>query len=72
MSTEAERRFWLEQALANTRIEGHRPSAAFLADAEALVTGAMTTDQVIASAIARARAADALASGASASAAGDA
>lgn len=35
----AERRMRLEQALANTRIEGHQPSAEFLADMQAMVDG---------------------------------
>lgn len=69
MSTEAERRLALEQALANTRIEGHRPTDAFLADVEALAKGAMTPEQAIAAALARAKAADALACGVGASAA---
>ena len=44
--TEAERRIAAEQALANTRIEGHVPTAEFLADFDALIQGTMTLDEV--------------------------
>jgi DNA-binding LacI/PurR family transcriptional regulator len=60
-STEAERRLGFEQALASTRIEGHRPTAEFLADVEAVIGGDMTHDQARAAALARAQAAEAAA-----------
>ena len=44
--TEAERRIGVEQALANTRIEGHVPTAEFSADREAFVKGTLTLDEV--------------------------
>ena len=44
--TEAERRIAAEQALANTRIEGHVPTAEFSADREAFVKGTLTLDEV--------------------------
>ena len=44
--TEAERRIAAEQALANTRIEGHVPTPEFSADMEAYVKGTMTLDEV--------------------------
>ena len=44
--TEAERRIGVEQALANTRIEGHVPTAEFSADREVYVKGTMTLDEV--------------------------
>ncbi|TAK91249.1 MAG: hypothetical protein EPO06_05710 [Burkholderiaceae bacterium] len=43
--TEAQRRIAHEQALANTRIEGHIPSAEFLVDCEAVIAGTMTREQ---------------------------
>ena len=48
VSTEAERRFAHEQALANTRIEGHVPTPEFLADCEAVIAGTMTEDEALA------------------------
>ncbi len=54
----AERRMRLEQVLANTRIEGHQPSPEFLADMEALITGALCDKEVRRRIIARAREAD--------------
>ncbi len=60
-TTEAERRHHIEQAIANTKIEGHEPSAPFLADMEAVAQGAMTTEQARAASLARALAADAAA-----------
>jgi Antitoxin VbhA len=45
-TSEAERRFFVNQALATTRIEGHVPSAEFLADCEAYVAGHLTTQQM--------------------------
>ena len=53
-STEAERRLAHEQALANTRIEGHVPTAEFLADVEAVVSGSMTSEQARAASLAHA------------------
>jgi Antitoxin VbhA len=44
--TEAERRIAAEQALANTRIEGHVATAEFLADFEAFIEGKLTLDEV--------------------------
>jgi Antitoxin VbhA len=49
----AERRFFVNQALATTRIEGHVPSAEFLADCEAYVAGRLTTQQMRATILAR-------------------
>jgi hypothetical protein len=59
MTTEAERRHAIEQAIANTKIEGHEPTAEFLADMEQLAQAAMTPAQVRAASLARALAADA-------------
>lgn len=56
--SKTERRMRLEQALANTRIEGHEPTAEFLADMDAMIEGALTPDQVRQRIIARAQAAD--------------
>jgi hypothetical protein len=58
--TVAERRMHLEQALASTRIEGHQPSAEFLADMEALITGQLSDEEVRAGIVERARVADRL------------
>jgi Antitoxin VbhA len=44
--TEAERRIGVEQALANTRIEGHVPTPEFLADFDAFIEGKLTLDEV--------------------------
>ena len=46
------------QALANTRIEGHVPSEAFVADCEAVIAGVMTDEQAIEASKARALARD--------------
>jgi hypothetical protein len=54
MTTMAQRNLAHEQALASTRIEGHRPSSQFLADCEAVVEGTMTRDQARAASLARA------------------
>lgn len=54
----AERRMRLEQALANTRIEGHQPSPEFLADMEAMITGQLSDEEVRRRIIERAKAAD--------------
>ncbi len=64
MTTEAERRHAIEQAVANTRIEGHEPTAEFLADMEQLAQGSMTPEQARAASLARALAADAAAAAA--------
>lgn len=52
------RRFAHEQALASTRIEGHRPSDEFLRDCEAVIEGVMTRDQARAASLKRALAKD--------------
>ncbi|MCH7344478.1 antitoxin VbhA family protein [Pelomonas sp. CA6] len=57
----AERRMRLEQALASTRIEGHLPSAEFLADMQAMVTGQLGAKEVRRRIIERAQEADRLA-----------
>ncbi|MGM9517012.1 antitoxin VbhA family protein [Roseateles sp. DB2] len=54
----AERRMRLEQALASTRIEGHQPSAEFLADMEAMVDGQLGAEEVRRRIIERAQEAD--------------
>lgn len=59
----AMRRWHLEQALASTRLEGHVPTADFLADCEAMITGQLTADEVRARVILRAKDADASAMG---------
>ncbi|MBB2487500.1 hypothetical protein H5407_19880 [Mitsuaria sp. WAJ17] len=48
----------LEQALASTRIEGHQPSAEFLADMEAMIDGQLDAEEVRRRIIERAREAD--------------
>ena len=52
-------RWEMDQALASARIEGHVPSAVFLADCDRVVSGEMTTDQMRAASLARALAKDA-------------
>lgn len=59
----AERRMRLEQALANTRIEGHQPSAEFLADMQAMVDGQLSAEEVRRRIIERAQSADRTAMG---------
>ena len=59
--TKAERCFAHEQALANTRIEGHVPEPELIADLAAVVEGRMTYDEVIAASLARAIGRDAAA-----------
>jgi Antitoxin VbhA len=49
-----EHRYFLAQALASARLEGHIPSPEFLADCEAVIEGKMTSDQARAAIIARA------------------
>lgn len=61
MSNEAERRIAHEQALANTRIEGHVPTPEFLADCEAVIRGTMTPAELRANSLKRVRAAEAAA-----------
>ena len=61
-TTKAERRIAHEQALASTRIEGHKPSPEFLADSEAVIEGTMTREQARAASLARAVARDRVAS----------
>ncbi|MGJ7503665.1 antitoxin VbhA family protein [Variovorax sp. ZT5P49] len=53
MSTKAERRFAITQALANTRIEGHRPTAEFLSDCESVIDGRMTYIEAIQASLSR-------------------
>lgn len=52
--TEAEHRYNMEQALANTRLAGHEPTAEFLADCEAVIRGQMTREEARARILARA------------------
>ncbi|MGI9026667.1 MAG: antitoxin VbhA family protein [Burkholderiaceae bacterium] len=54
--TEQDRRRAMEQALASGRIEGHVPSAAYLADCERFVRGEMTDEQMLAASLERAHA----------------
>jgi Antitoxin VbhA len=56
--SEAERRIAAEQALANTRIEGHVPTPEFLADFDAFIQGTLTLDDVRERSTERARALD--------------
>lgn len=63
--TEAERRAANDQALASTRIEGHEPTAEFLADCEAVARGSMTAEQARAASLQRALAKDRAAGGGS-------
>jgi hypothetical protein len=58
-TSEAERRWAHEQALASTRIEGHQPSPEFLSDCEAVIAGTMTNGEARAASLARARVEDA-------------
>ena len=44
ITTEAQRQFANEQALASTRIEGHIPTPEFLADCDAVIAGVMTEE----------------------------
>ncbi len=62
-TTKAQRRLAHEQALASTRIEGHQPTAEFLADSESVVEGKMTRAQARAASLARALAKDKVARG---------
>lgn len=63
IATKAQRRLAHEQALASTRIEGHKPSPEFLADCNAVVDGAMTREQARAASLSRALAKDKAAGG---------
>ena len=58
ITTEAERQFANEQALASTRIEGHIPTPEFLADCDAVIACMMTEEQARAASLARALAKD--------------
>ena len=58
ITSKAQRRLAHEQALASTRISGHKPSPEFLADAEAVIEGDMTIEQARAASLARALAED--------------
>ena len=46
--------FWSAQGLANTRIEGHKPTTEFLTDCNAVVEGSLTIDQAIKASLVRA------------------
>lgn len=59
--SEARRRYWMEDAIASTRIEGHVPSPEFLADVERLMSGEMTREEARAASLKRALAMDAAA-----------
>lgn len=72
ITTKAQRRLAFEQALASTRIEGHKPTPEFVSDCEAAIAGTMTDDQVLAASLARALAKDKAAGGAAAATAADA
>lgn len=63
MCTPEERRAAVEQALANTRIEGHEPTAEFLADCERAIAGELTVDAMVARALRRANELETKASG---------
>ena len=52
--SEAEHRWAMKEAIANTVIEGHVPTPEFLADCEAVVTGRMTHAEARARSLARA------------------
>ena len=62
--SEARHRYWMEDAIASTRIEGHVPSPEFLADVERVLRGEMTMEEAGAASLARALAADAAATAA--------
>lgn len=53
--TKEEYRYALQQGLANTRIEGHVPSAEFLSDYERLVRGEIRDADILAASLARAQ-----------------
>lgn len=59
--TPLRRRQNYDQALASSRLEGHVPSAAYLADIECVIAGTMTPEAARAASLARALAADAAA-----------
>ncbi|GHU07305.1 hypothetical protein AGMMS50225_04030 [Betaproteobacteria bacterium] len=56
--TPEERRYFHEQALASSRLEGFVPGPQYLADCEAVIAGTMTRDQARAASLARALARD--------------
>jgi hypothetical protein len=58
-TTEAQRHANLEQALANTRIEGHVPCEEFAADVDAVARGEMSADEAREASLRRALEADA-------------
>lgn len=60
---QAERRWAMEQAQASSRISGHIPTPAFLADCEAFIAGTMTNEEMRAASRKRAIAADLMATG---------
>lgn len=47
MTSKAERRYAMDQALASARIEGHQPTPEFLANVEMVVDGRMTYEQAV-------------------------
>jgi hypothetical protein len=57
-SSEAQRRWDHEQALASSRIAGHVPTPDFLLDCEAVITGKITLAQARDASLARALAKD--------------
>jgi len=59
----ANRLLALDQALANTRIEGHRPTKEFLSDCKALANGKLSPADAIKASLERARAAERKANG---------
>ena len=59
MPTEATRRFAMDQALANTRIEGHIPTPEFLADFERNIRGEISDDEMHVASLLRAYALEA-------------
>lgn len=62
-TSEAERRWAHEQALASTRISGQVPTPEFLSDTEAVIKGTMTNEEARAESLARALAKDQAAAG---------
>ena len=51
--SEAQRRYWAQQAIADARIEGFVPDQAFLDDMEQVIQNTMTDDEAFARCIAR-------------------
>jgi hypothetical protein len=54
MTTKAAKQQAVEQALASAALEGHTPTFAFLADAQAVINGTMTPEQARARSLERA------------------